>query len=116
MKPKCTASDRRRLISRSFEEAYLERVHAYRETEPYRKALCKRKIWVEAMFAEAKEWHRMRRIRPRTLRRVNIDALLIAAGQNIKRLLAFSGRAPRHLAHAAVLRPPAPASLADPRK
>jgi len=115
LKPKCTPSDRGRIVSRSFEEAYLERVRAYLETEPYRKALRKRKVWVEPMFAEAKEWHGMRRFRLRTLRRVNIEAMLIAAGQNIKRLLAFWGKGPRHLAQAAALRPPAPASLANGR-
>jgi hypothetical protein len=115
LKPKCTPSDRGRVVSRSFEEAFLEMVRAYRETEPYRKALRKRKVWVEPMFAEAKEWHGMRRFRLRTLRGVNIEAMLIAAGQNIKRLLAFWGKGPGHLAQAAALRPPAPTSLADSR-
>jgi hypothetical protein len=45
------------VVRRSFEEEFLERVHAYRETEPYRKALRKRKVWVEPLFGEAKEWH-----------------------------------------------------------
>jgi len=65
-------------------------------------------VWVEPLFGEAKEWHGMRRFRLRTLRGVNIEALMIAAGQNIKRLLTFRGRGPRHLAQAAALRPPAP--------
>lgn len=115
LKPKCTPSDRGRVVSRSFEEEFLEMVRAYRETEPYRKALRKRKVWVEPMFAEAKEWHGMRRFRLRTLRGVNIEAMLIAAGQNIKRLLTFRGKGPRHLAQVAALRPPAPTSLADSR-
>jgi hypothetical protein len=38
---------------------------------------------------------------------VNAEALLIATGQNIKRLLTFSGRGPRKLAHVEALRPPA---------
>jgi hypothetical protein len=33
----------------------------------------------------------MRRFRPRKLEKVLIEALLIAAGQNVKRLLAFEG-------------------------
>ena len=115
LKPKCTPSDSGRVVSRSFEAELLEMVHAYRETEPYRKALRKRKVWVEPMFAEAKEWHGMRRFRLRTLRRVNIEVMLIAAGQNIKRLLNFWGKGPRHLAQAAVLRPPAPTTLVDSR-
>jgi hypothetical protein len=77
------------VLRRSFDEEVLERVRAYRETEPYKKALRKRKVWVEPMFAEAKEWHAMRRFRLRRLWRVNVEALVRAAGQNIKRLLAF---------------------------
>jgi Transposase DDE domain len=91
-KPECTPGNYGRVVRRSFDEGLLERVRAYRETEPYRNALRKRKVWVEPMFAEAKEWHRMRRFRLRRLWRVNIEALLIAAGQNVKRLLTFWGR------------------------
>src|SRR3712207_4287737 len=38
--------------------------------------------------------------------KVNIEALLIASGQNVKRLLAFGGRRPKKPAQAAALRPP----------
>src|SRR5215203_1779993 len=107
-KPECTPGSNGRVVRRSFEEEFLERVRAYRETEPYKKALRKRKVWVEPLFGEAKEWHGIRRFRLRTLRGVNIEALVIAAGQNIKRLLTLRGRGPRHLAQAAALRPPAP--------
>jgi hypothetical protein len=107
-KPECTPGNNGRVVRRSFEEEFLERVRAYRETEPYKKALRKRKVWVEPLFGEAKEWHGIRRFRLRTLRGVNIEALVIAAGQNIKRLLTLRGRGPRHLAQAAALRPPAP--------
>jgi hypothetical protein len=62
------------VVRRSFDEGFLERVRAYRETEPYKKALRKRKVWVEPMFAEAKEWHGMRRFRLRRLWRVNVGA------------------------------------------
>ena len=114
-KPECTPGHRGRVLGRSFDEEFLERVRAYRQTEPYKKALRKRKVWVEPMFAEAKEWHGMRRFRLRTLRRVNIEAMLNAAGQNVKRLLTFWGKGPRHLAQAAALRPPTPTSLAGSR-
>ena len=36
---------------------------------------------------------------------MNIEALLIALGQNVKRLLAFGGRRPKKPAQAAALRP-----------
>jgi transposase len=109
LKTHCTKSKKKgRWIRRSFEEEYLERVRGYQDTEPYRKALRKRQVWVETLFAEAKDWHRMRRFRLRTSEKVNVEALLIAAGQNIKRLLAFGKRGPRRPEQVAALRRPAP--------
>lgn len=106
LKVRCTSSDRGRVLYRPFEEDYYDRVRAYRGTFVYEKALRKRKVWVEPLFAEAKDWHGMRRFRLRRLEKVNIEALLIASGQNVKRLLAFGGRRPKKLAQAAALRPP----------
>jgi hypothetical protein len=82
-----TTSARGRRIGRTLDEAYLERARAYQDTEPYAKALRKRQVWVEPLFAEAKDWHGLRRFRLRGLGKVNSEALLIAAGQNLKRLL-----------------------------
>src|SRR3712207_1047101 len=48
----------------------------------------------------------MRRFRLRRLDKVNMEALLIASGQNVKRLLDFGGRRPKKLAQAAALRSP----------
>jgi Transposase DDE domain len=76
---------------RSFGEEYLERVQAYQATAAYQKALRKRKVWVEPLFAEAKEWHGSRHFRLRRLWRINTEALMIATGQNLKRLLAKRG-------------------------
>jgi len=67
------------------------------------------------MFGEAKEWHGMRRFRLRSLWRVNAEAMVTAAGQNIKRLLAFSGRGPRRLAQVEALWPLAPTPSANGR-
>jgi len=106
LKERCTPSEGARSINRYSNEEYVERVRAYRHTEPYKKAMRKRKVWIEPLFAEAKEWHGMRRFRLRRLEKVNIEALLIASGQNAKRLLAFGGRRPKKLAQAAALRPP----------
>ncbi len=39
----------------------LDRMRAYCDTEPYRKALRKRTVWVEPLWGEAKEWHGSRR-------------------------------------------------------
>nr|MDQ5819476.1 transposase [Actinomycetota bacterium] len=106
LKKRCTDSEKGRTIYRRPDEDYYERVRAYRGGFPYEKALRKRKVWVEPLFAEAKEWHGMRRFRLRRLEKVNMEALLIASGQNVKRLLDFGGRRPKKLAQAAALRPP----------
>ena len=91
LKPRCTTDKNGRQLRRYPGEHHVDRVRSYRGTIPYEKALRKRKVWVEPLFAEAKSWHGMRRFRLRTLRRVNAEALLVAAGQNVKRLLAFGG-------------------------
>ena len=69
----------------------------HRGTGPYEKALRKRAVWVEPLFGEAQEWHGMSRLRLRRLEKVNTEALLIASGQNVKRLVAFGGRGPKKL-------------------
>jgi hypothetical protein len=55
LKPRCTTNKEGRTIFRHFDEGYLDGARSYRETEPYRKALRKRKVWVEPLFAEAKD-------------------------------------------------------------
>ena len=106
LKSRCTNGPKGRWLSRGLEEEYLERVRAYRRTEAYRKALRKRAVWVEPLFGEAKEWHGSRRFRLRGLEKVNAEALMIASGQNAKRLVAFGSRRPKKTAMVAALRPP----------
>jgi hypothetical protein len=91
LKTQCTTSKQGRSLCRSVHEEYLDRVRAYQPTESYKKALRKRSVWVEPLFAEGKEWHGMRRFRLRLLWRVNCEALMRAAGQNLKRLLKKRG-------------------------
>lgn len=91
LKDTCTTSKQGRSLCRSVDEACLDRVRAYQSTEVYKKALRKRQVWVEPLFAEAKDWHGMRRFRLRQLWRVNCEALRIASGQNLKRLLKKRG-------------------------
>ncbi len=91
LKAQCTTSTQGRSLCRSVNETYLDRVRAYHQTEPYKKALRKRQVWVEPLFAEGKDWHGMRRFRLRRLWRVNCEALMRAAGQNLKRLLKKRG-------------------------
>jgi transposase len=96
VKTQCTASDHGRIVHRSLSEEYLDTVRSYHATEAYRKAMRKRKVWVEPLFAEAKNWHGLRRLRLRGLMNANIQGLLIATGQNLKRLLAATGWGRRH--------------------
>src|SRR6266567_3387053 len=108
LKAQCTPSPYGRQIHRSFHAAYLERVKGYYQTEAYQKALRKRKVWVEPLFGEAKEWHGMRRFRLRRLWRVNCEALVIASGQNLKRLLQKRGWVRRPFPTEAMAMIPAP--------
>ncbi|MDQ3500953.1 MAG: IS1182 family transposase [Actinomycetota bacterium] len=91
LKAACTESNQGRQVRRSLYAEYLDRVRAYHQTPAYEKAMAKRKVWVEPLFGEAKDWHGLRRFRLRRLWKVNIEALLIATGQNLKRLLRKCG-------------------------
>jgi len=51
---------------------------------------------VELLDAESKEWHGLRRLRLRSLLNANIQGLLIAVGQNLKRVLPATGGGRRH--------------------
>jgi transposase len=91
LKAACTESRQGRSVHRSLYIEYLDRVRAYHETLAYEKAMAKRKVWVEPLFGEAKDWHGLERFRLRGLWKVNAEALLIATGQNLKRLLRKRG-------------------------
>jgi len=91
LKAACTASEQGRTVRRSFHEAYLDRVRGYHTTTGYRRAMRKRQVWPEPLFAEAKQWHGLRQFRLRGLQKVNVEGLLVAAGQNLKRWLAATG-------------------------
>jgi hypothetical protein len=95
-KTACTDGAHGRTIQRSVYATYLEKVREYHTTEAYQKAMRKRKVWVELLFAEAKAWHGLRRLRWRRLDNANIHGVLIAAGQNLKRFLAAAGWGRRH--------------------
>ena len=111
LRAECTDNEQGRAVHRHPEERYLEIARARHQTEAYKKAMRKRRVWAEPPFAEAKRWHGMERFRLRGLERVNAEALLVASGQNIKRLLFFGGRRPKKPAQVAALRPPVAAHL-----
>jgi hypothetical protein len=87
VKTECTDSQSGRHIFRSFFQEYLDRAKAYQETEAYQKAMRKRSLWTEPLFGEAKQFHQLRQFRLRGLKKVNIESLIVAAGQNIKRFI-----------------------------
>ncbi|MBA2442865.1 MAG: IS1182 family transposase [Rubrobacter sp.] len=106
LKSGCTNGKSGRAANRNFDEEYFEKVEAHYELEAYKKAMRKRKVWIEPLFGEAKQWHGMERMRLRMLERVNCEVLTTASGQNIKRPLTFGGRGPRRPAQVVALRPP----------
>jgi hypothetical protein len=69
-------------------------------------------VWREPLFGEAKQWHGLGRFRLRGLEKVNSESLLIAAGQNLKRLWRRWGGRRRPGAHGAGMSAPHPAVLA----
>jgi transposase len=81
VKHECTNSKSGRHIFRSFHQEYIERVKGYHETDEYQKSMRKRGVWVEPLFGEAKQFHQLTRFRLRRLKKVNIEGLLVAAGQ-----------------------------------
>jgi len=91
VKTACTTSTQGRQVHRSFHAVYLDRVRGYHETEEYKRAIRKRKVWVEPLFGEAKQWHGLRQFRLRGLKKVNMEGLMVATGQNLKRLLQAQG-------------------------
>jgi Transposase DDE domain len=66
-KAKCTTSQQGRTLCRSVEEDCLERVRGYASSAAYQEAVRKRQVWVEPLFGEGKQWHRLRRFRLRRL-------------------------------------------------
>lgn len=63
LKAKCTTSEDGRSLRHSFYQEYLDRVAAYHQTDEYKKAYQKRKVWVEPLFGEAQKWHGLQRFR-----------------------------------------------------
>jgi IS5 family transposase len=106
IKTQCASGKSGRRINHSMFKNFLDRVKAYQETEAYQKAMRKRQVWVEPKFAEVKQWHQGEKFRLRGLFKVNIEALLRAAGQNIKQLLKpkTQKNRPKPTANAAMIR------------
>ena len=63
----------------------LDRARAYQQTQAYQKAIRKRSVWVEPLFGEAKQFHRLRRFRLRGLEKVNIEGLMVASRTKLQK-------------------------------
>ena len=85
LKNNCTRSPRRTLKVSIYHEA-LKRLRADSKTESFKKLYKTRAPGVEGIFAEAKQWHGLRRAWRRGLSKMLVQSLLIAAVLNFKRL------------------------------
>jgi transposase len=108
IRSRCTDSREGRKLNRPFDEEYRERVREYHDTPAYTTAMRKRAVWVEPLFGEGKQWHGLRQFRLRGLENVNMEGLLVAAGQNLKRWLAATGWGRRHGPQGSLLALPRP--------
>jgi transposase len=82
----CSPSGKERGLSRSFDRGFLEQAQRWLETEEGKRRLGQRKVYVETVFAIAKDRHGMRRAQWRGKWKVQIQVWLTAAAMNIKKL------------------------------
>lgn len=85
LKDKCTRSSRRTLKV-SLNHGSLIRLREDSKTESFKRLYRTRAPVIEGLFAEAKQWHGLRRAWRRGLSKMLVQSLLIAAVLNFKRL------------------------------
>jgi len=85
LKPQCTRAVQR-CLNVSIHHAALVRLRADSKTESFRQMYRARAPVVEGVFAEAKQWHGLRRAWRRGLTKMSVQCFLIAAVINFKRL------------------------------
>ncbi len=90
LKGRCTQASRRE-VKVSAHHAALLRLRAESRTEDFQQLYRTRAPVIEGVFAEAKQWHGLRRAWRRGLSNMRVQCLLIAAVINLKRLVAYSG-------------------------
>ncbi|MEZ5357978.1 MAG: IS1182 family transposase [Candidatus Zixiibacteriota bacterium] len=84
---RCTTSNRRRLRVGPHHQS-LNQLRADSQTESFKKLYRSRAPVIEGVFAEAKQWHGLRRAWRRGLSKMRVQCLLIASVLNFKRLAA----------------------------
>jgi len=87
LKQQCTSSPQRQ-VKVGIHHAALRRLRADSHTESFRALYRRRAPVVEGVFAEAKQWHGLRRAWRRGRRKMLIQCLLVASVLNFKRLMA----------------------------
>ena len=87
MRSQWTTSKHGRMVSHTAAKPKLDHIVAQRDAALYDKLVRKRMVWIEPKFGEVKQWHHGGRCGLRGIEKVNIEALLNAAGQNLKQLL-----------------------------
>ncbi|QOJ22377.1 MAG: transposase [Gammaproteobacteria bacterium] len=79
--------NRARFVYRSPHQHEIDKVRVRQETRAFISKMILRKWTIEGLFAEAKQFHGLRRARYRGLQKVSIQALMTAMAQNIKRIV-----------------------------
>lgn len=82
-----SAKSRARFVYRSQHQHEIDKVRARQETKAFISKMILRKWTTEGLFAEAKQFHGLRRVRYLGLQKVSIQALMTAMAQNIKRII-----------------------------
>jgi transposase len=88
LKDKCTKSPQRQLKVSAYHAA-LVRLRTDSKTDSFKRLYRSRAPVVEGVFAEAKQWHGLRRAWRRGLAKMRVQCLLIAAVINLKRLMSL---------------------------
>ena len=94
LKTRCTKAQAR-IVTRNLYEAEREHVRGLRETPEYKRSSRLRKK-VEMRFAQLKRTLNFRRLRLRGLNGAKDEFLLVAAAQNLRKLVRYLGQGPPH--------------------
>lgn len=89
LRSQCTKGKGPRTIRRHVDEAFVEQALTFKDSKSFKKALKRRQTLVEGSFGNAKELHTHRRARWRGLMKMQVQCYLVAAVQNLKKLLKY---------------------------
>jgi transposase len=90
LRSQCVRGKGPRAVHRHADEHYAERALANRDTPAFQEALKRRMTVIEGSFAEAKLYRAHARARWRGQAKMQIQCYLVAAAQNLKKLLTYA--------------------------